>query len=100
MPKVERFLTKAHDVWMRSVLRVGNARGFVIETQDGWPQRLVVTAAHCLTAPARAQSTDRPQLPTPHSGSSMEERLYPELLGRLGAESEGPGRMLVCRPCS
>lgn len=58
------------DDWLRAVVRVGDGRGFVIETER--ETRFVVTAAHCL-----------PHLPDPHPWA---ERTYPKLIGPLGAE--------------
>jgi hypothetical protein len=63
--------------WLRSVVSVGGGRGFVIQSRDG--QRLVVTAAHCLT---RGEL----YLPPALSSSDTQERTYANLLGLLGAE--------------
>jgi Trypsin-like peptidase domain len=100
MPKVERFSNKSHRDWLRSVLRVGDGRGFVIEPKDRWQKRLVVTAAHCLTAPigVRAESTDWPQLPPAHGMSYTEERLYPRLLGPLGRKPKVAAECLFVDP--
>jgi hypothetical protein len=58
----------------RSVITVGDGRGFVIESP--WRRnRLVVTAAHCL-----------PSFPPAHAAAYTEEITYPNLLGPLGAE--------------
>lgn len=51
----------------KSIIAVGEGRGFVVNTDP----RFVITAAHCL-----------PQLPPACAVSSLEERIYPELLGR------------------
>jgi len=63
--------------WLRSVVSVSGGRGFVIQSRDG--QRLVVTAAHCLT---RGEL----YLPPALSSSDTQERTYANLLGLLGAE--------------
>ena len=65
----------------RSVITVGpnGGRGFVVE---GWPDRYVITAAHCL-----------PALPPAHAMSYVSERTYGELLGPLG---EKPTIMAEC----
>ena len=60
------------DVLTRSIIRVGEGRGFVIE---GEADRLVITAAHCL-----------PFFPPSHAASYILERTYQELLAPLGAE--------------
>jgi hypothetical protein len=51
-----------------AIIRVGAARGFIIETVD---ERLVLTAAHCL-----------PRIPAPHSNLNWGQ-LYQNLLGPL-----------------
>jgi hypothetical protein len=60
------------DVLTRSVIRVGDGRGFVIE---GEADRLIITAAHCL-----------PFFPPCHAASYLHERTYQELLAPIGAE--------------
>jgi len=55
----------------RAVVKVGEGRGFVVESARS---RLVITAAHCL-----------PRLPVPHPHAN-EERTYWRLLGPLGRE--------------
>jgi hypothetical protein len=64
------------DQLIKAVIRVGDGRGFVVETRDRerlWDrQRLVITAAHCL-----------PTLPIAHPWSYLEERTYRKLLGPL-----------------
>src|SRR5262249_29841032 len=57
------------DAALSAVFRVGNGRGFVLEIGS---TRYVITAAHCL-----------PKQPPPHGASSLCERTYSELLGRL-----------------
>jgi hypothetical protein len=57
--------------WTRSLVRVGDGRGFVVEVDR---QRLVITAGHCL-----------PKLPPPHA-SYTDELTYAKLLGTLGAK--------------
>ena len=55
-----------------AVITVGEGgRGFVVEA--GWRGPLVLTAAHCL-----------PKLPPAHPAMHLEEKTYPDLLGRLG----------------
>jgi hypothetical protein len=34
------------DDWIRSVIKVGDGRGFVVETER--EERLIITAGHCL----------------------------------------------------
>lgn len=67
--RARRDMTKS----AKSVLRVGDARGFVIKAHN---RRLVVTAAHCL-----------PNFPVPASISYIREKNYPNLLGAVGDES-------------
>ena len=76
----------------RSVVRVGDGRGFVV--QGPRYQKLVVTAGHCL-----------PFFPPCHGASYLEERTYQRLLGPLGAEpTVGPSvsslTRLLTSPCS
>ncbi len=59
------------DDWTRSVVRVGDGRGFVVQSDD--QRHFVITAGHCL--PAR---------PSSHTGSYLEERTYAKLIGPLG----------------
>lgn len=68
----------------RSVVRVGDGRGFVVR---GWPGRLVVTAAHCL-----------PHLPPCHGMSYIEERTYGCLLGPLGEKPTVAAECLFADP--
>lgn len=61
-----------------SVVRVGGGRGFVIEIPRRnllfkMPERVIVTAAHCL-----------PELPPAHRAAYLEERTYFKLVGPLG----------------
>ena len=59
-----------HDGAQRAVITVGEGRGFVVE---GGRQRLVITAAHCLS-----------HFPPCAAFSQLEERTYQDLLGPLG----------------
>jgi hypothetical protein len=61
----------------RSILRVGDGRGFVVNHRKymGYDEPVVITAAHCL-----------PFLPPPHPAMYLSERTYRALLGPLGAE--------------
>lgn len=64
----------------RSVVTVGDGRGFVVEIrrrnpQFRVPERVVLTAAHCL-----------PHLPPAHSASYTHERTYAKLIGPLGEQ--------------
>lgn len=61
------------DDWIRSVITVGDGRGFVVETER--EERLIITAGHCL-----------PQLPPSHPNTHSEERTFAKLIGKLGAE--------------
>jgi len=59
----------------RAVLRVGNGRGFVVSrNSNGGPERIVITAAHCL-----------PYFPQCFSAASLETYTYDDLLGPLDA---------------
>ena len=55
----------------RAVITVGHGRGFVVEGSRG--KLCVITASHCI-----------PHLPPAHPASHLEERTYPNLLGRIG----------------
>ena len=68
-----------------AVVRVGNGRGFLVQTLQG--DSRVVTAAHCL-----------PHLPPAHPASCTEERSFLELLGRLGAKPEVAAECLFVDP--
>jgi hypothetical protein len=73
------------DIWTRAVLRVGDGRGFVVERRGylGHPERIVITAAHCL--PRLPPPYEHLlQLPTPHPARYLEEETYPRILGPLG----------------
>ncbi len=61
------------EVKERAVIKVGDARGFIVE---GERERLVLTAAHCL-----------PKFPPCMSVSHLEERTYKKLLGPLGGDA-------------
>jgi hypothetical protein len=67
-----------------SVIRVGDGRGFVVETRMG--DRFVITAAHCL-----------PHLP-PCLAAAIDERSFPNLIGALGAEPIGWAECLFVDP--
>jgi hypothetical protein len=58
----------------QAVVKVGDGRGFIVEYQNflGHPERIVITAAHCL-----------PHLPPRHPAAYLVERTYSSLLGPL-----------------
>jgi hypothetical protein len=62
-----------------AVITVGDGRGFVVNGRTyfpgGPPDRLIITAAHCL-----------PFFPPCHGGSYLEEKTYKKLLGLIGSE--------------
>lgn len=58
---------------LKAVVKVGDGRGFIIEAGN---QRLVITAAHCLS-----------RLPPCDGASFTEDRTYPDLIGPLGASA-------------
>jgi hypothetical protein len=60
------------DVLTRSIIKVGDGRGFVI---DGEADQLIITAAHCL-----------PFFPPCISFSDLHERTYQKLLAPIGEE--------------
>ena len=62
--------------WQRAVLRVGDGRGFVVDSHNsnGGPERIVITAAHCL-----------PSFPPCAPAACLEEYTYRDLLGPLDA---------------
>jgi hypothetical protein len=72
-----------------AVLQVGDGRGFVVRNRDIFhgDERLVITAAHCLTVPfGYLKSGKEPQppcLPIAAAASFTEERTYKNLLGPL-----------------
>jgi hypothetical protein len=73
------------------VLRVGDGRGSVVEHRNPLRgiERLVFTAAHCLTVPRDRRFTSTPEppcLPAAHPGRYEEEAVYDNLLGPLGGE--------------
>ena len=60
----------------KAVVRVGDGRGFIVETGNAkLPRRLVITAAHCL-----------PFFPEPNPAGYLEERTYGSLLGPIGGD--------------
>jgi len=71
----------------RSLLRVGDGRGFAVEKGG---ERFVITAAHCLTAPIALHRPFASELATlpPAIGLSANwhERTYARLIGALGGE--------------
>jgi hypothetical protein len=69
-----------------AVLRVGDGRGFVVESRDLFVQQWVITAAHCLTVPLACPDKEPPCLPRAHPGSYAGERTYGNLLGPLNGE--------------
>ena len=79
-------------------MRVGGGRGFVIEKNGA---RFVITAAHCLTAPVTVRgdiASKGATLPPAHGASYSEERIYPRLLGSLGAKPSVPVECLFVDP--
>jgi hypothetical protein len=73
-------------LYTKAVIRVGNGRGFLIATQ---PDRMVITAAHCL-----------PSLPPAGPHTFTEERTYQNLLGPLGEEPTVWAECLFVDPIS
>ena len=73
------------------VLKVGDGRGFIVEHQNflGHPERIVITAAHCL-----------PHLPPPHPASYLMERTYGALLGPLRGKQTVSAECLFVDPIS
>jgi hypothetical protein len=70
-----------------AVIRVGSARGFVVEACK--EQHLVITAGHCL-----------PDIPPRHAMSYVEERTFAKLLGPLGGEPTVWAECLFVDPLS
>jgi hypothetical protein len=68
-------------------VQVGGGRGFVVEREDQWQPRVIITAAHCLD-----------DLPPAHPISYTEERTYPSMLGPLGAEPTVSAECLFADP--
>jgi hypothetical protein len=82
------------DLLTRSVLRVGEGRGFVVKCRGyplGHEKRIVITAAHCLDG-ARLLSGVEGLRPC-HPMRGVGEETYPNLIGPLGATST------VCAAC-
>jgi hypothetical protein len=67
-----------------AILKVGEGRGFVVESANQW---LVITAAHCL-----------PYLPPCASISQPEEHTYQKLLGHIGGVPEVWAECLFADP--
>jgi hypothetical protein len=64
------------DQFTSSVVRVGGGRGFVVQDQERFRSRLIITAAHCL-----------PFFPPPHAAAYLEERTFQDLLGPIDEET-------------
>ncbi len=71
-PKNEAGGSTSLDDVKTAVIRVGEGRGFIVQ---GTEDRFVITAAHCL-----------PRIPPCCSFSHSEERMFQNLLGKLGQE--------------
>jgi hypothetical protein len=89
------------------VLRVGDGRGFVVESRNivhlGTVDRLAITAAHCLTAPLDhryASTPEPPCLPAAHPARYTAEATYAKLLGPLGGECTVTAECLFVDPIS
>jgi hypothetical protein len=67
-----------------AIIAVGGGRGFIVEAKQSG--RIVITAGHCL-----------PHLP-PACSYANAERIYPDLLGALGAECRIWARCLFVDP--
>jgi hypothetical protein len=67
----------------QAVVQVGDGRGFVVEGKNylGRAERIVITAAHCLSHARLADGTEG--LPPCHPGRYLEEQTYPRLLAPL-----------------
>src|SRR6266487_3884968 len=74
-----------------TVVTVGAGRGFVV---TGRRDRLVITAAHCLTRKGEVS------LPPPMNFSYTQERTYPTLLGPLGKKPTVWAECLFVDPIS
>jgi len=59
-----------------AIIRVGNGRGFLIDTSTGV---LVITAAHCVT-----KTEAGAEFPPACAASQPRDRTYPDLLGPIG----------------
>lgn len=84
----------------RSVLRVGDGRGFLVEKNG---ERFVVTAAHCLTRPVIVrgdQAREGAMLPPAIGAADSAERRYARLIGPLGAEPNVSVECLFVDPVS
>ena len=57
------------------VVRVGGGRGFVVQEERGFRNRLIITAAHCL-----------PFFPPCHAASNLNERTFEDLLAPIDEE--------------
>lgn len=67
-------------------MRVGGGRGFVVEKGR---ERVVITAAHCLTAPVTVYgeiASEGATLPPAHGAAGSDERSYAKLIGPLDTE--------------
>ena len=62
------------DTWTKSVITVGDGRGFIVETQQ--ERRYVITATHCLPCEPGGFG----------SVSDMSDRTYRDLLGQIGSK--------------
>src|SRR5205807_2007519 len=72
-------MVKTNAELANAIIRVGDGRGFIVESRRG--ERIVITAAHCL-----------PQLPPAHAFSYIEERTYCV----LGPRDETPSIYAEC----
>src|ERR1700754_5090262 len=80
-------IEREYDEWSRSVVAVGDGRGFVVSGASG---PLIITAAHCL-----------PFIPPPHLGRHPEEETYLKLPGPLGeTKPRGATTCLFADPVS
>jgi hypothetical protein len=69
-----------------AVLKVGEGRGFVVGCRHhlGFVERVVITAAHCVSHAKLADGTVG--LPPCHPARYLKELTYPSLLGPLGTK--------------